>query len=317
MRRSVILLLFFFSCFVPTASPQSNDKSIRQIVTELQNQVADLKATIHNQAASIDTLQSKLQAQGNEITQLNNTTSNHSEKLQFITVEGTEMYITGANVNIRDGSGSTSGTPGSPYIATPNGLGNLIIGYNENFSQPVRPRTGSHNLILGEENGYTSTSGLVVGFANSVTAPYSTITGGAFNTSSGMFSSVTGGEQNIATVEGATVGGGRNGQATGIRSSVTGGENNIATAEGATVSGGLGGKATGRWSSVTAGSENTASAESSSVTGGSANTASGLFSSITGGTGNTVTAQSSSISGGGFVTVNSQFSWAAGGLIWP
>jgi hypothetical protein len=273
----------------------ADSAGLRQIVTDLQHQVANLNATVHQQATTIHSLQSRIDAQDNTIAGLNNIVAGQSEKLKFVTVDGTEMYITGANVNIRNGSGTTSGST-APYSSIPNGLGNLIIGYNENGiprcgigcpPQPQRPRTGSHNLVLGTDNGYTAFGGIVVGFANSITSPYATITGGAYSTASGIASTVSGGEMNMATVEGAAV------------------------------SGGLGGIAGGRWASVTGGSANTASAESASVCGGSANTASGLFSTVTGGTGNKVTAQSSSISGGGDVEVDTQFTWAGGSLVSP
>jgi hypothetical protein len=53
------------------------------------------------------------------------------------------IRITGANVQIIDGSGTTS---------TVNGTGNVILSYDENPGK----QTGSHNLILGEKNAYTS-----------------------------------------------------------------------------------------------------------------------------------------------------------------
>src|SRR5262249_14490995 len=48
-------------------------------------------------------------------------------KLRFLTTSGTSMIINGANLFIRNGKGGTN---------TANGLGNLIIGYNE-----LRPLT--------------------------------------------------------------------------------------------------------------------------------------------------------------------------------
>ena len=307
----------------PAGAPDSQD--LRQMVIRLQHEVAALDATVLRQEADLRKLHSTIDAQDLTIAQLGNSVSSHEQKLQFVTVDGTDMYITGANLNIRDGSGATGGTLGSPYIPNPNGLGNLIIGYNENGippctgcpSQAERPRTGSHNLVLGVDNGYTSIGGIVAGFSNTISGPYATITAGEYSIASDKFSSVSGGEGNSATAEGAAVCGGHYGVASGLWSSVSGGEDNSASAEGAAVSGGLQGVASGRWSSVSAGSNNTASAESSSVSGGSANTASVQFSSVSGGTGNTVSAQSSSISGGGFVVVNQQFSWAAGNLVWP
>ena len=301
--RSQVARLFTLSLVVAVivfgvARKESNASAasangLPQTVVELQRQMADLNAKVQQQATAIHSLQSTIQTQDRTIAELNNTVRSQGEKLQFVSVDGTEMYITGANVNIRDGSGNTGGIPTDG--SRPTGLGNLIIGYNENGdipcagcpSQAMRPRTGSHNLVLGEFNGYTSSGGIVAGFGNSISGPFATVTGGAYSSAGGMFSSVSGGELNLASVEGAAV------------------------------SGGLQGKATGRWSSVSGGGENTASAESAAVCGGSANIASGTFSTVTGGTSNKVTAQSSSISGGGFVEVDKQFAWAAGTVVFP
>src|SRR5262245_3099781 len=73
-------------------------------------------------------------------------------------IVGNDFIISGCNVHIRNGTGSTT---------TINGLGNLIIGYNEN-SNPVQPRGGSHNLVVGKEHGYTNVAGVVSGEHNKI-----------------------------------------------------------------------------------------------------------------------------------------------------
>jgi hypothetical protein len=284
-RGRGLLALLVLVVLLPANNLLAGERGVHQEIAELRQAVAALTKQVH-------ALQSALDSQRQTINNLQASVLDHSNKLQFVTVVGTEMYVTGANLNIRDGSGATSGILEAPYVANPTGLGNLIIGYNENglspcsgcLAQPVRQRTGSHNLILGVDNGYTSIGGIVVGFSNSVSSPYAVITGGAFNAANGMFSAISGGE------------------------------NNFAGDEAASVRGGMLNKANGRFSAVSGGAENTASNESASVSGGSAGIASGSFSSVSGGTGNTVSAQSSSISGGGFVNVNTQFTWAAGSL---
>ena len=52
---------------------------------------------------------------------------------------------TGVNVHVRDGSGGTDGAV--------NGLGNLIVGYNEDSGDT---RSGSHNLVVGQGRGSSS-----------------------------------------------------------------------------------------------------------------------------------------------------------------
>jgi hypothetical protein len=106
------------------------------------------------------------------------------------------------NLQIISGSGSTAGVV--------NGEGNLVIGYAENTGN--RPRTGSNNLIVGSENGWTSFGGIVGGQSNQLTGKYATVFGandvasgawtflaGEHNRASGLGSSILGGDGNAAT----------------------------------------------------------------------------------------------------------------------
>src|SRR5262245_59737810 len=70
-----------------------------------------------------------------------------------ISIESDLVQVHGANLQDVDGSGGTDGPT--------NGLGNLIVGYNEDESG--LPRTGSHNIIGGTDNGYASYGGIVTG----------------------------------------------------------------------------------------------------------------------------------------------------------
>jgi hypothetical protein len=67
-------------------------------------------------------------------------------KLSAMTFDGAtnEVVISGANLRIVNGLGSTD---------TTNGVGNLIVGYNEprQFDLPDI-RTGSHNVVVGQEH---------------------------------------------------------------------------------------------------------------------------------------------------------------------
>jgi hypothetical protein len=95
-----------------------------------------------------------------------------------------DVIFTGVNVHIRSGVGFTD-DPGS-------GLGNLIVGYNENLFGS--PRTGSHNLVVGSGHGYSSWGGFVAGFGNTISGPYASVSGGSGNTAAGYASSVSGGQ---------------------------------------------------------------------------------------------------------------------------
>ena len=128
---------------------------------------------------------------------------------------GTEVFFTGCNVNVQSGSGATDGNV--------NGLGNLIVGYNANTGGHTR--TGSHNLIVGDEHDYSSFGGLVAGFENTIAAPWASVSGGNHNTASGnLAASVSGGAGNTASGDWASVSGGAGNTASGNYASVSGGQ---------------------------------------------------------------------------------------------
>jgi hypothetical protein len=193
----------------------------------------------------------------------------------------------GVNVQVVNGQGST---------ATINGLGNLIVGYDEiinpaptvcsqgdysneqdcttngliwNFGH----KTGSHNLVVGRGHSYSDWGGFVSGEVNVINQRSSSVTGGSWNTASGSGSSVSGGALNEASSDFSSVSGGRNNTASGTNSSVSGGFEHTAS---------------GNFSSVSGGRRNTASGQASGVSGGYLNEASGTNSSVSGGLSDTV-----------------------------
>ncbi len=184
----------------------------------------------------------------------------------------------GVNVQIVNGSGTTGGET--------LGTGNLIIGYNELRDNGGNYRDGSHMLVIGEMNNYTSDShgGMVVGSWNETSAPFASVSGGANNIASDEFASVLGGVANTAS---------------GEASSVSGGGWNTASGDGASVSGGI---------------QNRASGEVSSVSGGELNSATGMFASVSGGDSNTASNHAASVSGGDGRTASGEYDWAAGSL---
>lgn len=128
------------------------------------------------------------------------------------------IRFSGVNVQIVNGEGKTEIT---------NGEGNLVIGYDEMIGTP--PQTGSHNLVIGTENTYTSYGGLVAGWGNGITAPYASVSGGNYNTATGFAASVTGGFLNNAGGRDGTpnlmasVSGGYGNEAEGAYSAILGG----------------------------------------------------------------------------------------------
>lgn len=111
-------------------------------------------------------------------------------------VTGPHILITGANVHVRSGSGFTDDNFNSG--GAPTGLGNLIVGYNE---QPLLAgtRTGSHNLVGGSMNSFGSVGGMVFGLRNTLNGQYAAIVSGDTNAASGVNASVLGGSGNTAS----------------------------------------------------------------------------------------------------------------------
>jgi hypothetical protein len=177
----------------------------------------------------------------------------------------------GANVQIVNGEGTTG---------TKNSKGNLVIGYNEGPGT----QTGSHNLILGDEQTFTSFGGILAGFGNTISGGYASVTGGAGNTANSTFASVSGGSAGTASGVSASVSGGHLNTASGLSASVSGGESNTASGDYASVSGGSENKAEATFNaSIGGGRANKVTGNFASVFGGYKNTASGNYSSIFGG----------------------------------
>ncbi len=216
-------------------------------------------------------------------------------------VAGPHIVFEGANIHIRSGSDFTDDDISSGQ--EPLGLGNLIIGYNEAPQDlSAGERSGSHNLVLGELNRFSSVSGIVAGKNNEITAPSAMTLGGQFNRATGDFAAILGGGgatpnlTNVASGNYATISGGFRNVASGSQASVTGGSNN---------------QAADFLSSVTGGTSNVANGTGATVSGGAGNIASGSNSAISGGQNGRAEGGASAISGGLDQTVNSNFDWRA------
>ena len=288
------------------AALQAANASLQVQVSHLQTSNVALQAQISALQATDEALKASIDAEQNARIEADVTLQrsiaglsvpqNLLDLAKFVSVDqsevnsvpGPNVIFTGVNVHVRNGLGSTSGGS-NEFDARPNGLGNLIIGYNEScgFCSSQPPRTGSHNVVLGVANGYSSIGGLVSGFVNVVRGAYSSAIAGQFNTVNGVISAVLGGASNIAD---------------GASTSITGGEQNQVSSFASSVSGGLRNVASGQDSWVSGGNGNVANGEGASVSGGLANTASG---------------QDAAVSGGRMVTATDPFSWAAGTLRQP
>lgn len=227
---------------------------------QLRSQVDGLIASSAAQASSISALQGDLADANAEIQQLQGTNDAQSlsivsldsrvtglqTKTNAITTSGADLFFTGVNVHIRSGAGITS--------ATPNGRGNLIIGYNEAASAPnPSVRSGSHNLVLGERNSYSSWGGIVGGVDNRISAPSASVLSGDSNQATGPQSVIVSGTGGLADDTTAVVIGGFQNRATGFRSVAVSGWQNDAQ---------------GSYSAILGGDTNVATATESSIGGG-------------------------------------------------
>jgi len=160
--------------------------------------------------------------------------------LKHFSREGNEVFITGANLHIVNGEGSTD---------TATGQGNLIVGYNElratdpdcaGFLNSCEDfRMGSHNVVVGKGQNFSRFGGLVVGLFNTISCDWSSVSGGLGNTASNTWSSVSGGGRNTASGTDSSVSGGFSNTASGVDSSVSGGASRTASGEFDWVAGGL------------------------------------------------------------------------------
>jgi hypothetical protein len=252
-------------------------ESLAASIVALQSRVEALDARVADQISTIAVLQSRLD---------DVETSGVMALSPYILVDeitderGPLVRLSGVNLQLVNGEG---------YTDSVNGLGNLIIGYDEvDTDAPASDAKCSDGLYVEQEGcegagevwSTSHKSGshyLVTGLSNNY-SQYGGIVAGSFNFANGAFSTVTGGYQNVAS---------------GEVSSVSGGRENVADGEASSVSGGVRNVAYGENSSVSSGFNNSASSYASSVSGGSSNEAAGFgFTSVSGGYNRRVTDQS-------------------------
>lgn len=193
----------------PVAHAQGYGVTLQTLVfriAAINTTLTALESTVRGHTTSIDTLQTATQTL--------------QAKTQYQSVSGTDTLFSGTNVCIQNGLGATNGNPHNSSsfteIAT-NGLGNLIIGYNatghwdsiNGFRVFQDIRTGSHNLILGDWENYSSYGGLIAGQNNTISGPFACISGGRFNTASRDGASISGGFGNAVSGEFSSISGGQ------------------------------------------------------------------------------------------------------------
>ena len=201
------------------------------------------------------------------------------------------IRITGTNLQLVNGAGVTWAQ---------NGLGNVIVGYNELGGTLGDDRTGSHCLITGSGNSYSSVGNVVAGTNNFASASWASVLGGSGNSATATNASILGGSSGIASGTFSSICGGILNTASGDWSVVSGGQQNTAAGISSAVSGGISNQATGPYDSVSGGGSNIASGGAASISGGELNQATGGVSAVSGGSGR---------------VVSGTHDWAGGGLL--
>lgn len=212
------------------------------VAAEVNANFAALQSALEGALSRIDALEAELaKVQANDALALHG----HVEVVPDPYVpDGYTIRFSGVNVQIVNGLGQT---------ASINGLGNLIVGYNQPRSFLIdvcsdgqyqdatscanagetwanNHKSGSHNIIGGTHNAYSSYGALVVGAQNVVNQRYVSVSGGYANSASGQFSSIAGGYSNEARGYVGSISGGEDNVASGHASSILGGDGNLADA---------------------------------------------------------------------------------------
>lgn len=165
--------------------------------------VVAVETALHEQQMANDALLQRLAALEALVQQQGEAIEAHGYKLAPVARvdgvgTGTEWVLTDVNLHVRNGLGQTGGTSTSLEFGeiTTNGLGNVIIGYNE--AAVGVDRSGSHNLVLGTFNGYSSVAGIVGGERNRVAGPGATVITGSHSFATGRYGVVVTGSRNEA-----------------------------------------------------------------------------------------------------------------------
>jgi uncharacterized coiled-coil protein SlyX len=261
----LVTSLVLFACTASASAKTPTPKSLAKSVAALQKKVAAQARTITSLSKDLASAKQVTSAQGQTIASLSAQLGSAGSRLAGIEankalalgpyvsvttdalngVRGPHIIFTGANLDIRSGSGATDDNALTGGALS--GLGNLIIGYDEPVTDGLpQPRTGSHCLIVGAEHTFQSYGGFVAGWRNNILAPWTSVSGGLGNSASGTCSSASGGQSNLASGVGSSVSGGWQSVAGGSYASVSGGESNTASEEASSVSGGNGNEASGQ-----------------------------------------------------------------------
>jgi hypothetical protein len=180
-------------------SHHHNQSGLPGSLEALQAEIAGLKSQLQAANSQISVLTSRISALEASGGSGGSTNPALTELAKYVTVDpnvvngvkGPHVIFSGVNLHVRSGSGSTGDN------GTPTGLGNLIVGYNEGpHPDPTSGRNGSHNIVGGTLNAFTSSGGMVFGNQNWIQSGSASILGGQGNLAQGLGSSILGGRAN-------------------------------------------------------------------------------------------------------------------------
>lgn len=175
---------------------------------------------------------------------------------------------------------------------------------------------GGGNNKVGSNNAnptddvYSTIAG---GESNLAPSPYSSIGGGIRNLAGGSHNTIGGGEGNITSDNHATVGGGYRNEAVDPWTTVSGGDSSRATAFYATVSGGQANHGANEFTAIGGGHHNSAQGHASAIGGGIQNLTTNWGTAIAGGEVNEVHGYHSAVTGGVLNRVFGDSSYIGGG----
>lgn len=240
------------------AALQSENATLTTALGTLTTELAATEASVAALEAENSVLSSEIGALTSQLAVLETDNATFASQLDgifgsqiwalnpYLTVTGGQLpnvRLSGVNLQIVNGPGVTSEA---------NGLGNLIVGYNEvatfidpfcsnaNYPDPINcelsggvwgtsHRTGSHYVVVGRGHSYSKYGGIVAGWSNASTGLWASVLGGAFNKAMNDYASVTGGNLNEARALYSTVSGGYQNKAREQYSTVSGGRSLEAT----------------------------------------------------------------------------------------
>jgi hypothetical protein len=166
--------------------------------------------------ANLASLEGRLKSLESENEALSSTVDEMTATLTGVRREGTTLVFEGMNLQLLNGPFGDAQT---------NGLGNLIVGHNE---EPGT-QSGSANIVIGSQRqAFTSYGDIIGGAFNEGTARGVLVTG-VQNKAGGNYAGLLGGRFNEATEESTAVVGGAEDRATEIYAVAVGGRKNLAS----------------------------------------------------------------------------------------